>query len=76
MKKNEFVEKKNAKAQPSVKSINEKLDALRKELFDLRLSAASTPIKDNSQFKKLRASIARGLTLLRAKSSEEVKIDG
>ena len=66
MKKDEF-------AKMDAKAIDEKLDALRKELFDLRLSAASTPIKDNSKFKKLRAGIARGLTLLKAKSSEEVK---
>ena len=66
MKKNDF---QNLDA----KAIREKVNTLRKEFFDLKLSVASTPIKDNSQFKKLRASIARGLTTLRTKLSEEVK---
>lgn len=46
------------------KTIKEKVVALKKELFELKLSAASTSIKDNSQFKKLRAGIARALTYL------------
>ena len=53
------------------KALKERVNKLKKELFDLRLSAASTPIKDNSQFKKLRASVARAMTYL-----NEVKTDG
>lgn len=50
--------------------LEKNITAWRKELFDLRLSAASTHIKDNSQFKKLRQNIARALTCL-----SEVKTD-
>ena len=47
------------------KALQEKVVALKKELFDLKLSKASTHVKDNSQFKKLRAEVARALTHLR-----------
>lgn len=53
------------------KTLREHVDKLKRELFDLKLSTASTPIKDNSQFKKLRASIARTLTVL-----NEVSVNG
>ena len=55
-----------------VKGLKERLVLLRRELFDLKLSATSTPIKDNSQFRKLRADIARALMCLGEKV-EEVK---
>jgi ribosomal protein L29 len=42
----------------------DKLEGLRKEFFLLRLNAATAHIKDYSQFKKLRKSIARALTAL------------
>ncbi len=46
------------------KTLKEEVNKLRKELFELKLSAASSHIKDNSQFKKLRANIARALTII------------
>ena len=49
------------------KALREKVLSLKRELFELKLSAASTHIKDNSQFKKLRADIARALTYLKEK---------
>ena len=61
MKKAEF-KKLDAKA------LKEKVAAFRKELFDLRLEATSTHLKDNSRFKKLRGDIARALTYLRLKA--------
>ena len=36
-----------------------------KELFALRLNAATSHVKDNSQFKKTRKNLARALTYLR-----------
>jgi ribosomal protein L29 len=45
--------------------------AWKKELFELKLSAASSHIKDNSQFKKLRRNIARAKTCMSG-----VKTDG
>lgn len=53
-----------------VKSLKERVTLLKRELFDLKLSAASTPIKDNSQFRKLRADIARALMCLGEKVKE------
>ena len=40
----------------------EKVDEWRKELFQLRISKATSHIKDYSQFRKLRKNIARGMT--------------
>ena len=50
------------------KELSDKIVAWRKDLFDLKLSSASTHIKDNSQFKKLRVNIARALTCINANS--------
>ena len=47
------------------KALKEEVVTLKKELFNLRLSATSTHIKDNSQFKKLRVRIAQALTFLK-----------
>ena len=41
-----------------------KVEEWRRQLLSLRLSAATSHIKDSSQFKKLRKNIARGMTLL------------
>ena len=46
----------------NMKELHTEAASLKKDLFDLRLSAASTHIKDNSQFKKLRVRIAQVLT--------------
>lgn len=54
-----------------VKALEEKVISMKKELFDLKLSSASTHIKDNSQFKKLRVGIARALTYLSDKGQEK-----
>jgi len=52
-----------------VKELQKKIEDTRKELFSIRLNAATTHIKDYSQFKKLRKSIARALTCLTQKFS-------
>jgi ribosomal protein L29 len=57
----------------SEKALRENVESWRKELFNLKLSAASTHVKDNSQFKKLRVMIAQGLTYLRKKVSPSMK---
>lgn len=44
--------------------IVEKIDDTRRALFALRLNAAATAVKDYSQFRKLRVSIARMQTIL------------
>lgn len=53
----------------SVNEIQEQVDGLRRELFSLRINAATQHVKDYSRFKKLRKSIARGLTELRVQAS-------
>lgn len=49
------------------KELQEKVSELRRELFKARLTARSTSLKDTSQLKKLKKSIARGLTFLQEK---------
>lgn len=56
----------------SAHDLTVKIDALRRELFSLRLHAATSPVKDHTQFKKLRKSIAYGLTCLRQRSAEKI----
>lgn len=48
----------------SVEELKVKVEEMRRELFGLRLSSVTSPVKDNSLFKKLRKNIARGLTIL------------
>lgn len=52
----------------------EELDAraelLRRELFSVRLSKATRPLKDTAFVKKMRREIARTLTFLRQKQAE------
>ncbi len=44
-----------------------KLDAVRRDLFSLRLNSSTSHVKDYSQFKKNRKNVARILTYLRQK---------
>jgi len=52
-----------------VQDTKERVDGLKRELFSLRINAATQHVKDYSRFKKLRKSIARGLTHLRAQQA-------
>jgi large subunit ribosomal protein L29 len=53
----------------SVNDLVAKVDSLRRELFSLRLHAATQPLKDYTLYKKLRRDIARALTYLHQKSA-------
>jgi len=55
--------------QAEIKALATKLNELRRELFTVRLNAATAHVKDYSQYKKLRRNIARALTYLRHKAS-------
>lgn len=57
-------------AQMSTQELVEKLDAMRRELFSLRLNVSVAHIKDYSLFKKLRKDIARALTFLHQKQQK------
>ena len=58
MKKTEKQELKNL----SLEELAEKIELFRRELFSLKLHSATSPVKDNQQFKKIRKNIARTLT--------------
>ena len=51
----------------SREDLREKIEHLRKDLFTLRLNSSTTHVKNYSQFKALRRTIARALTYLRQK---------
>lgn len=53
----------------SVEELRARLEVFRRELFSLHLNASTTHIKDYSQFKKLRKSVARALAYLQEKES-------
>lgn len=57
-------------AQMSTQELVEKLDAMRRELFSLRLNVSVAHVKDYSLFKKLRKDIARALTFLHQKQQK------
>ena len=46
------------------RALRTEITQLKKELFNLRLNASTMQVKDNSQFKKLRAQVARAFTVL------------
>ncbi len=60
-----------------IEELQKHIDELRQALFSLRLNLVTSHVKDVSQFKKLRRTIARGLTVLgekqNASSSERVQ---
>ena len=58
--------------QLSVEDLQKKLDSTRQDLFGLRLNAATSQVKDYSQYKKLRKQAARFLTAIQAKNSGSV----
>lgn len=61
---------KNEMKKSDVKKLEESIAAWKKELFDLKLTAASSQVKDSSQFKKLRVNVARALTYIREKKQK------
>ncbi|OGB97982.1 50S ribosomal protein L29 [candidate division TM6 bacterium RIFCSPHIGHO2_12_FULL_36_22] len=56
----------------NMQELKDRADALRQELFSLRLQIRTSYVKDNSQFKKLRKDIARVLTVKTQKEAQEV----
>ena len=51
----------------SVEVLKGKLEGTRRDLFGFRLNAAISPVKDHSQYKKLRRQVARSMTIIQAK---------
>lgn len=52
--------------------LEQKIEELRREIFTLRITSVTTPVKDTSQFGKLRKDLARALTFLRQKNMQKV----
>ena len=50
-------------------SLKKEIFNLKKELFNLKLNLSGGEVKDYSQFKKLRASVAQALTFLEQNSN-------
>lgn len=67
MKINDFKKDINAL---NINEMQERLDALRRELFSLKLNSSTTHIKDYSQFKKIKNNIARILTYINARKAK------
>ncbi len=49
-------------AKMNAQELNEKLDALRRDLFGLKLNSSTAHVQDYSQFKKIKKTIAQGMT--------------
>lgn len=63
-----MLDKKNAQLHTlTQEQLVEKVDEYRRDLFGLRLKSSNEPVKDFSQFKKLRRNIARSLTMANQK---------
>lgn len=50
--------------------LKKQIESMRAELFGLRLSAATQPVKNYAQFSRLRKNIARALTVKRQVSAQ------
>lgn len=55
------------------KQLKEETEKFRRELFKLKLAVVSSPLKDTTQFAKLRKNIARAVTFLWQKQHEKAK---
>jgi len=60
----------------SGKELGEKVDFYKRELFGIRLNSMTAHVKDYSQFKKLKKSVARTLTYLNQKTSTSQRGNG
>ena len=58
------------------KELAEKVDSYKRELFGVRLNSRTAHVKDYSQFKKLKRSVARALTYLNQKTSTSQRGNG
>ena len=55
--------------------ITEKIDKLRKDLFDLRFKQATRQLNETHQFKILKKQVAQLLTLSKSQSNTQKKTD-
>jgi len=57
----------------SAQELDETLDALRRDLFGLKLNTSTAHVKDYSQFKKIRINIAQVLTHMQQSQLQATK---
>jgi ribosomal protein L29 len=62
-----IIEERNSFKEMDFADLQVKLDLLQRELFNVRLHSSTAHVKDYSQFKKLRRSIARIKTYMQQK---------
>ena len=55
--------------------ITEKIDELRKELFDLRFKQATRQLNETHKFKIIKKQVAQLLTLSKSQSSSQTTLD-
>ena len=55
--------------------ITEKIDELRKELFDLRFKQATRQLNETHKFKMIKKQVAQLLTLSKSQSSPQITSD-
>ena len=55
--------------------LQEKIEELRKELFDLRLKQATRQLNDTHRFKLIKKQIAQLLTILKSQSNTQKSTD-
>lgn len=58
--------------QLSAEELQTRLDSARQDLLGLRINAATSPVKDYSQYKKLRKQAARILTAMQLRKAATV----
>jgi large subunit ribosomal protein L29 len=56
--------KKDTMKSRSIEDLTTEVSSLKKQLFNLRLQMQAGQVKDYAQFKRIRADIARALTLI------------
>lgn len=54
----------------AVDALKKEIHERKRELFTLKIGASTSPVKDSSQFRKLRVRIAQLCTVLRQKESK------
>ena len=59
----------------SSSEVTEKIDQLRKELFDLRFKQATRQLNETHKFKIIKKQVAQLLTLSKSQSSSQVTSD-
>jgi ribosomal protein L29 len=61
-------------ARLNAQELQDKLDALRRDLFGLKLNSSTAHVQDHSQFKKIKTNIAQVLTFKQRLAQQTAKV--